>query len=121
MNLETVFLREGSSFSAYIGDWATQMGVSVASYDYKPNEDQDPDGLLLINENQDIRRDIDEIHTYFDARHIPTQKIDLNGTLQVAINSFRMWADENKCKKVLILGADELVKNENLDRFLKGI
>ena len=120
MNLNTVFLREGSPFSAYIGEWAEGLGISVAPYSFKPTEDQVPDGLLLINENQDIRKDIDEIHSHYDTKHIPTQKIDLNGTLQVAVNNFRMWVDNNKCKQVLIIGSDDLVKNENLERFLKG-
>ena len=57
----------------------------------------------------------------YDRKHIPTQKIDINGTLQVAMNSFRMWADKNKCKRVLILGDNDLVKNENLERFFSNL
>lgn len=121
MNLESIYLRADSRFSNYIKDWAEGLGMIVESYEYRATEDQVVDGLLLINENQDIRKDIDEIHTFFDKRHIPTQKIDVNGTLQVAVNSFKMWMDSNKCQRVLILGADELVENENLERFLKRI
>ena len=121
MNLNTVYLTEGSKFSVFIGEWAQMMGIAVASYNYKPSEDQLPDGLLLINENQDIRKDMHEIHSHFDTKHIPTQKIDLNGTLQVAINNFKMWVESNQCQEVLIIGDDALVKNENLVRFLKGI
>lgn len=121
MKLETIYLRLDSSFSNYMKEWASKMNVEVEGYEFKPQEDQKPDGLLLINENQDIRRDIDEIHTFFDKKHIPTQKIDLNGTLQVAVNSFKMWMDANKCKHILILGSDEVVKNDNLDRFINGI
>lgn len=121
MKLETIYLRLDSPFSNYMKEWATKMNVEVEGYEFKPQEDQKPDGLLLINENQDIRRDIDEIHTFFDKKHIPTQKIDLNGTLQVAVNSFKMWIDANKCKKILVLGSDEVVKNDNLNRFINGI
>lgn len=121
MNLETIYLRADSSFSNHIKEWAGRMNVEVEAYEFKINEDQAADGLLLINENQDIRKDIDEIHTYFDSKHIPTQKIDVNGTLQVAVNSFKIWMDANKCKKVLFLGDDELVKNENLERFLSTL
>lgn len=121
MRLETIYLRVESPFSNYVRDWAERLGINVEAYEYKPSEDQEPDGLLLINENQDIRKDIDEIHSFFDKKHIPTQKIDLNGTLQVAINSFQMWSGANKCKAILILGADDLVKNENLDRFMSSI
>lgn len=121
MKLDTIYLRVGSPFANYINEWAERLGVNVEGYEFKPAEDQVPEGLLLINENQDIRKDIDEIHTHFDKKHIPTQKIDINGTLQVAVNSFNMWADANKCKNILVLGSDELIKNENLERFLKRI
>ena len=45
----------------------------------------------------------------------------MNGTLQVAISNFDMWFHNFKCKNILILGSDELVKNTNLDRFLTKI
>lgn len=121
MKLQSVYLRNESPFSNYIKEWASQAGIETFSYDFKPGEDQAPDGLLLINENQDIRRDIDEIHSYFDKKHIPTQKIDVNGTLQVAINSFKMWSNANKCTKILILGSDDVIKNDNLPKFLSSI
>ena len=118
MKLSKIYLRDNAAFSKHIREWAESMNMVVDSYEFNPNEDQAPDGLLLINENQDIRRDIDEIHTFFDKKHIPTQKIDVNGTLKVAVNSFRIWVESNKCRGVLIVGVDELVNNENLDRFL---
>ncbi|MCH2224382.1 MAG: hypothetical protein MK066_06385 [Crocinitomicaceae bacterium] len=121
MNLETIYLSAESPFSNHIREWATRMGVEVNAYTDKQGEEGTPDGLLLINENQDIRKDIDEIHTLFDRKHIPTQKIDINGTLQVAVNSFKMWMGSNKCKNILFLGADDIVKNENLERFLSRI
>lgn len=121
MKVDKLFIGEQSPFSTYIKEWAEKSGLEVDSFAFEPNEDLLPDGLLLINQNQDIRKDIDEIHSYFDRRHIPTQKIDINGTLQVAINSFNMWMNANKCKQVLVLGSDELVKNDNLNRFLEKI
>ena len=47
--------------------------------------------------------------------------IDINGTLQVAVSNFQLWLTTNKCKSVLIVGAEELLENENLDRFLNKI
>jgi hypothetical protein len=121
MTLETIYLKDGGRFSEYITEWAEAKGIQTVSFEYRPDGDIEPQGLLLVNENQDIRRDIGEVYAIFDRKHIPTQKIDINGTLQVAINSFRMWADKNKCKRVLILGDDDLVKNENLERFFSNL
>lgn len=121
MKLEKLFIGGNSPFPTYIKEWAEKLNIEVDSYEYEPNEDLIPDGLLLINENQDIRKDIDEIHSFFDRKHVPTQKIDINGTLQVAINSYNMWMNSYKCKNVLILGSDELVQNDNLNRFFEKI
>jgi len=95
------------------------MGIDTAEYDQK--SDNQPEGMLLINENQNIEKEVDELHTLFDKKHIPTQKIDINGTLQVAVSNLEMWLNNFKCKNVLILGADNLVKNDNLDRFFSRI
>ena len=121
MKIETLYIKPDSAFSAYVKNWAEQAGVPVQDYELKMVDDQIADGLLLVNENQDIPKDLYDFHTYFDHRHIPTQKIDVNGTLQVALTSFDMWLSSNKCKKILILGADNLVKNDNLERFFSKV
>tara|TARA_R110002072_G_scaffold20688_1_gene74781 strand:- start:22530 stop:22904 length:375 start_codon:yes stop_codon:yes gene_type:complete len=120
MKLENIYLQPNSPFSAHISEWAGKIGIQAVDHTFKVG-DQVVDGLLLINENQDIDKEINTIHSYFDERHLPTQKIDVNGTLQVAISNFDMWFHNFKCKNILILGSDELVKNTNLDRFLTKI
>ncbi len=121
MILEAIFLKNTGQFSDYVREWADTRGIETISYEFKPSDDQEPHGLLLVNENQDVTKEIGEVYALYDRKHIPTQRIDINGTLQVAINSFRMWADKNKCKRVLVLGADDLVKNENLERFFSNL
>lgn len=121
MKIETLYIKPDSNFSTYVKNWADQIGVPVENYDLRLNDDQIADGLLLVNENQDIPKDLYDIHSFFDRRHIPTQKIDVNGTLQVALSSFEMWLTKNKCKKILVLGADNLTKNDNLERFFSKV
>ena len=120
MNLESIYIKPEVQFSAYISEWADKMGITVNEFDPKI-EDQEAEGLLLINANQDIEKEMYDLHNLFDMKHIPTQKIDINGTLQVAVSNFEMWLRNYKCKNILILGSDELIKNENLDRFFKKI
>lgn len=117
MSLEIIYLKPDSTFSTRLSEWASTMGIQTEFYDFK-SEEIATDGLLLINENQDIDKDAEEIHAFFDVKHFPTQKIDINGTLQVAVSNFQNWMRNFKCKTILILGADDLVQNENLDRFL---
>lgn len=119
MKVNSIYLESNSTFSNYITDWANTAGVTVIEYDHKSEEL--PEGLLLINANQDIERDHVEIYDLFDKKHIPTQKIDVNGTLQVAVSNLEMWLNNFKCKHILILGSESLIKNDNLDRFFNRI
>ena len=119
MNLKSIYLESESSFSKYISEWATNKGVTTVDYDQKSEEL--PEGLLLINANQDIDKDHIEIYTMFDQKHIPIQKIDVNGTLQVAVSNYKNWLNNFKCKNILVLGSESLMKNENLDRFFTRI
>lgn len=119
MDINSIWLRPNSKFSSYVTKWAEQAGIPTTEFDVK-SEDL-PQGLLLINANQDLEKEISEIHALFDKKHIPSQRIDINGTLQVAVSNFEMWLAKNKCKEILILGAEELLENENLDRFFDRI
>lgn len=121
MKIEKLFVGGKTSFSNHIEEWAEKLGIEVEVFSFDTSEEILPDGLLLINQNQDIPKEIYEVHSFFDKKNLPTQKIDVNGTLQVAVNSYTIWLNANKCKQVLVLGADELVKNENLNRFLEKI
>lgn len=120
MKIDVVYLKPESALSSVLAEWANEAGLAVDNYDIRMDE-HTADGLLLITENQDLDRELDDLHTLFDAKHLPTQKIDINGTLQVAISNFNMWLRSNKCKRVLILGSDNLIQNENLKRFLDRI
>lgn len=120
MIVDLFYIKPDSQFSSYVKQWADRNGIATEDYDIRMN-DHIADGYLLINQNQDIDREMDDLHTLFDQKHIPTQKVDINGTLQVAVSSTNLWLNSNKCKNVLILGADNLVENENLERFFNRL
>lgn len=119
MNLEVIYLKPNTEFSSYVTAWAAEFGIPTEDYDLKSEEY--PDGLVVVNANQDIEKETHELRTAYDKKHIPTQKIDINGTLQVALNGFEMWLNNFKCSNVLMLGSDDLLKNDNLDRFFHSI
>lgn len=117
MSVSTIFVQSDKPFSMSITEWAGEQGIQVEIYDGRA-EEQQVEGLLLITENQDVEREHSEIYSAFYDKHTPTQRIDINGTLQVAINGFGMWLRSNKCQRILILGSDKLASNDNLQRFL---
>jgi hypothetical protein len=76
---------------------------------------------LIFNQNQHLTRDIIEYKSVFDKLQKPIHNIDINGTLSVGKNNLELWIAVNKCKTILIVGADELTNNVNLNRFLESI
>ncbi|MEJ6777484.1 MAG: hypothetical protein QNK85_09220 [Crocinitomicaceae bacterium] len=120
MNIKIIYLRAGSEFSKFITAWASKLDIQTEEYDDK-GEGLGAEGLLLINENQDIEKDIEDLHSQFYKKHYPTQKIDVNGTLQVAVSNFNIWLKNFNCQEILIIGSNNLVKNDNLERFFDSL
>jgi len=119
MRPEVILLRPDNAFANRIGEWAQVNAIETEVYDVRSEELAD--GMILINSNQDCEKDDDDLHALYYKKHIPTQRIDINGTLQVAVTNFQLWLNTNKCHRVLIVGSDELLTNENLERFLQKI
>jgi hypothetical protein len=49
----------------------------------------------------------------------PTLNIDINGTIMVAVSNLDLWVERNRCKKIMMIGSNDLLKNPNLERFLQ--
>jgi hypothetical protein len=62
-----------------------------------------------------------EIKARYDKQQKPVHKIDINGTLRVGITNFDLWLDSTKAKNLLVIGAEELADNPNLDRYLDAV
>lgn len=122
MKLDKIYLKNSSGFSQYLTEWANAKNYSLAEYSDK-NEESDLgiDGLVIFNENQEVDREISDIRTIFDNHQKPVHKIDINGTLMVGISNLDLWIERNGCKKVLFIGADSLVENPNLERYLTNL
>lgn len=119
MKPEVILLRPDNAFANRISEWAQVNGIDTQAFDARSEELAD--GMILVNSNHDCEKEDDDLHSFYYKKHIPTQRIDINGTLQVAVNNFRLWLVANKCQRVLIVGSNDLLKNENLERFLQKI
>lgn len=122
MKLETLYLKHNSRFSHYLTSWANERNYTIDEFSDK-NEDSDAgiDGLVIFNQNQTLDKEIAEIREVFDHKQKPVHKIDINGTLMVGISNLDLWIERNRCKKVLFIGADSLLENPNLERYLENI
>ncbi len=119
MKLENIYLKADTPFSSSIQAWSEENANAVKHVKdrYELNMELF-DSLLIVSENQSISKENWNLKSLFDKSQKPSYRIDINGTLNVAIANIELWLDSNKSKNLLIVGKDEIVKNENLERFL---
>jgi hypothetical protein len=119
MKLTKILLRTNSKFSVVLNNWASENNYEVEDFDDKAeNPTEGVDGLVIFTQNQTIEKEIAEFRDLFDHKQKPVHKIDINGTLMVGISNLDLWVERNKCKKVLFIGADNLLENMNLVRYM---
>jgi hypothetical protein len=122
MKLDKILLRANSKFSAILQTWAIENGYTVEDFDDKSeNPHEKVDGLVIFTQNQTLDREISELRDMFDHKQKPVHKIDINGTLMVGISNLDLWFEHNKCKQVLFIGADNLLENKNLVRYVQHL
>ncbi len=122
MKLDKIFLKNNSRFSNLLTNWANQRNYEVEEFtEKKEDPEAGIDGLVIFNQNQTLDKEIAELRDLFDHKQKPVHKIDINGTLMVGVSNLDLWIERNKCKKVLIIGADSLIENPNLERYLERL
>jgi hypothetical protein len=121
MKVKQIYFEE-NAFGKTISNWAESIGIETVKIDHR-NEEQlnQVEGLLLFHENHDIDKVQHDLLAAFELKQRGISKIDINGTLTVAVSNFSLWLDRNKCNTILATGSDALIKNPNLERFLEQL
>jgi hypothetical protein len=120
MKVTKVYVQTNSSFAEKITEWLQKKKIDVLTFSEKEdNALKVIDGLVVFNESKFLPKEIDEMEKVAKNNQKPTLNIDINGTIMVAISNLDLWIERNRCKKIMIIGSHELVKNPNLDRFLQ--
>ena len=120
MKVDTIYLRSNTIFSKKVSKWLNNKGIDPLSLgeDKRNNAISTLDGLVIFNENQHLPKDIEYLKIQFDQNQKPVYKVDINGTLRVGVSNFALWIEQNKCKKMMLAGSDQLADNPNLERYL---
>jgi hypothetical protein len=122
MKVTSISILASNKFSTKVQIWAASVATEVLSVADK-NADffEGTDSLLIFNQNQELGQEVLEIKSRYDKQQKPVHKIDINGTLRVAITNFDLWLDSTKSKNLMVIGAEELADNLNLDRYLDAV
>ena len=121
MLVDRIILKLNKKFSNSIEPWATSNCNDLVQLTDKNLDIISIDSLLIFNQNQILTQDVSDLRVQFDKLQKPILHIDINGTLSVGISNLELWIERNKFRSILILGADDLVNNINLERFLQSI
>lgn len=122
MKVEKFYLQTHTKFGKVLTEWTENQSVESIEFHERNLDDISMiDGLVIFTENQSVEKEANEARSAFDAKQKPIHKIDINGTLVAAVSNFTFWIDRNNCKTILMIGADQLVKNPNLERFLTNV
>jgi hypothetical protein len=122
MKVNSISLLASNKFSSKVQTWASSVASEVHLVSDKTNDFfEQTDSLLIFNQNQELGQEILEIKARYDKQQKPVHKIDINGTLRVGITNFDLWLDSTKAKNLLVVGAEELADNPNLERYLDAV
>lgn len=122
MKVTSISLLASNKFSSKVQSWAASVATEVLTVTDKTADFfESTDSLLIFNQNQELSPEILEIKARYDKQQKPVHKIDINGTLRVGITNFDLWLHSTKAKNLLVIGAEELAANPNLDRYLDAV
>lgn len=119
MKIEHIYLSGQNGFTDVLNSWAEGRGMTVNFIDLK--EDillAKVDAVVVFHENHNLQKEDEDVHGLLVKNNKPGHKIDINGTLAATKSNFAMWIERNKPNSLLVLGANEIIKNPNLQRFL---
>jgi hypothetical protein len=120
MKVTKVYVQTNSAFADKISEWLIKKKIDVLTFSEKEdNALKVIDGLVIFNESKSLPKEIEEMERVAKNNQKPILNIDINGTLMVAVSNLDLWVERNRCKKIMIIGSNDLVKNPNLDRFLQ--
>jgi hypothetical protein len=121
MTVEFIYVLNTGELLTYLQSWANNFDIIVEKADAKEDLSDIIDGVVLIHENHNIQKDMEELVAALDKNNCPGHRVDINGTLAATKSNFEMWVERNKTKRLLFVGKDDLVKSENFERFFNSL
>jgi len=113
----TIFLEEKSAFTTTLESTLIEKGFAVEVINPIPDEDVPVDAVVLFHDNHNLDKRIVEIRDYYEKHQIAIHKIDLSGTLNVALTHLSLFLDRIQSKKVLFVGSPSLKDHPKMEVF----
>jgi hypothetical protein len=117
LHIQTIFIEEKTAFAATMYNWLVESGFNVVPFDNSQEQGEKIDAVVLFHENHNFDKRVSELRDNFDRLQVASHKIDLSGTMNVALSHLSLFFDRTKCKNVLFLGSDNLKNHPKLAVF----
>lgn len=117
VHIQTIYLEDKTAFAASISAWLESKGFTVVSYDGSDQQNETIDGVVLFHENHNFDKHVADLRDHFDKLQVAMHKIDISGTMNVAISHLGLFFDRTKCKHVLFLGSENLKDHPKMEVF----
>ncbi len=113
----TIFLEEKTAFTTTIETTLASKGIPVELFDQSPDLIEKIDALVIFHDNHNFDKRTAEVRDQFEKLQIAIHKIDLSGTMNVALSHLSLFFDRVKCKNVLFIGSAQLKDHPKLEVF----
>ncbi len=116
--ISSVYVQDNSKFGSSVSAWLTDKGVEMHVFNSEEEANFDSiDTAVIFHENHNFDKSVSDLRDELDQRNIPIHKIDLSGTMNVALTHLALFFERTKCKKALFIGSESLENHPKMDVF----
>lgn len=116
-HIQTIYTVEKSVFADTVNTWLEGLGFHVLPFHEDAELIDTIDAVVIFHDNHNFDKRTIELRDLFEMHQAPIHKIDLSGTMNVALSHLSLFFDRTKCKHVLFLGSDSLKNLPKMDVF----
>lgn len=116
-HISTIYTPEKSAFAASLRGWLSDLGFNHESFEESPEGIERIDAVVIFHDNHNFDRPVADLRDLFEKRQVAMHKVDLSGTMNVAISHLSLFFERTQCKHVLFLGSEALKDHPKMELF----
>jgi hypothetical protein len=120
--ISSVYVQENTKFGASVASWLSAKGFEIIHFKGDDEAEFDTiDAAVIFHENHNFDKAITDLRDVLDDRNVPIHKIDLSGTMNVALTHLALFFERTKCKKALFFGSEALENHPKMEVFKEKV
>lgn len=116
-HIQTIYTEDKSPFADSVNPWLEGLGFQVLPFQENEELTEKIDAVVIFHDNHNFDKRAAELRDLFEIHQAPIHKIDLSGTMNVALSHLSLFFDRTKCKDVLFIGCEGVKDHPKMDVF----